>query len=157
MKLLIIIALLTLSVFGQYHPQSTTQTAIPESHNQSRTKIDRDNKVISIAAGTETLVDGSQTIEVDVLPKTYFVIITPLEECGQLYVAEKTEKSFTVRQMGDNSLPEVQFDYVVFANSIDYREALRDKGLIPNRDSRLRHTISPDGTSQPNSNVSGTE
>lgn len=74
--------------------------------------------------GTAALVQGVATVIIDPmftemanLATTYHVFVTPLGDCGGLYVTAKTPTSFEVRELGGGSA-NVSFDYRIVAKRL---------------------------------------
>lgn len=78
-------------------------------------------KIIPVQAGSTALVNGSATITIDENiaaslsddKNSYYVILTPTGDCGQLKLTDKGNKSFTVSS-ANASASTGSFDYVVF-------------------------------------------
>ena len=70
--------------------------------------------------GSGTLVNGLVEITLDAAfaealkSNNYYIFITPLGDCNGLFVAEKSENSFIVKELG-NGVSNVSFDYRVVA------------------------------------------
>ncbi|MBN2543829.1 hypothetical protein JXI42_13295 [bacterium] len=64
--------------------------------------------------GTGEITEGKGAVKPEGLPEEYKVILTPLGECGQLYIAEKSNEGFVVGEnyTGDKGST-VQFDYFI--------------------------------------------
>jgi hypothetical protein len=77
--------------------------------------------------GQARLENGSATVDIDAvfadaadLAVPYHVFLTPMGDCG-LYVAEKTEKSFTVKAIGGQAAS-IDFDYRIVGKRRGYQD-----------------------------------
>ena len=79
--------------------------------------------VMPCQAGSSTIQNGKAVIALDDytaqmisnkdIHASYYVTITPSCNCGEFYVSEKGDKSFTVQQTGNTTGP-ITFDYIVY-------------------------------------------
>jgi hypothetical protein len=80
-----------------------------------------EERLISVQGGTAQLTNGHVTIalsestlkQLNVPDAAYMVVLTPIGDCGQLKLQEKSDKQFVVQEyakQGSNNT----FDYVVF-------------------------------------------
>lgn len=80
--------------------------------------------IIPLQSGTATLINGMATINIEerIANKmqwdetlSYFVMLTPYNDCGQVIISEKNNKGFTISQNCNNqSGSKARCDYVVF-------------------------------------------
>jgi hypothetical protein len=82
-----------------------------------------DKMVMPVQAGTSTIENGKAVIKLDAATiqmlanknsnATYYITITPLCDCGQFYVSNQGDDSFTVQQTG-NTAGAITFEYIVY-------------------------------------------
>lgn len=85
--------------------------------------------ITTVQAGTATIAYGKATITLNQatsqmlsdknnISASYYVSITPLCNCGQFYISEKGNDSFTIEQSANSNSGEVRFDYIVYVKQI---------------------------------------
>lgn len=83
-----------------------------------------DYRVVPVQSGSINLVNGKANVNLeegtiaslsnsDGTQNTYYVVLTPIGDCGLLKLGEKGNKSFTVTMAGSGS-NSGSFDYIVF-------------------------------------------
>ena len=87
--------------------------------------------------GTGSLLDGVAVVQIEPvfaetvnLDTDYQVFLTPLGDCGGLYVAAKTPTSFEVRELGGGNAS-VSFDYRIVAKRLGYEELRLEEVDLP--------------------------
>jgi len=87
--------------------------------------------------GAGALQEGAAVVNIDSLfAKTvnlgigYHVFLTPLGDCNGLYVTNKTDTGFEVRELG-GGLSSVGFDYRIVAHRLGYEDLRMELGISP--------------------------
>lgn len=82
-------------------------------------------RIVPAQAGTVQLTGGKATVTIkdmlvarlnnpDIKGSSYFVSLTPIGNCGQLNIIEKTNKQFTIQEVGSGNSEAHSFDYIIF-------------------------------------------
>jgi len=80
-----------------------------------------------VASGSNELAQGKCEIELNYPFENYNVTLTPIDEFAQLYICNKSDKSFTVKSKSGKN---IKFDYCIFEKKIMKKASKTDNSKI---------------------------
>ncbi|PKO12719.1 MAG: hypothetical protein CVU39_22390 [Chloroflexi bacterium HGW-Chloroflexi-10] len=110
---------------GSYVASGTKSTSVEVVDEQRLLYAIESPEVWFEDFGTGTLVNGEVEVVIDALfaetvnLTDYHVFLTPLGDCSGLFISEKTEKSFIVKELGGGT-SNISFDFRIVAHRQGY-------------------------------------